>query len=70
MDARWNVSPEGAWYELSNLRAACIPCNTSQRNSRVAARARAQRDAGAPSRDWSGTSRNWCGTTKRTDLTW
>jgi 5-methylcytosine-specific restriction endonuclease McrA len=34
----------GAWYDTANLRAACASCNSSQRNTRVAARARAQRD--------------------------
>lgn len=34
----------GAWFDASNLQASCTACNTSKRNSRVAARARAQRD--------------------------
>jgi 5-methylcytosine-specific restriction endonuclease McrA len=34
----------GSWYDAANLRAACASCNSSQRNSRVAARARAHRD--------------------------
>jgi 5-methylcytosine-specific restriction endonuclease McrA len=34
----------GGWFDATNLRAACIPCNTAQRNSRVAERARAQRE--------------------------
>lgn len=31
----------GSWFDPSNLQAACVSCNTSQRDSRVAARARA-----------------------------
>lgn len=46
----------GAVYDMTNLRASCIPCNTAQRNRRVAARARALR---------STTPR-----APRTDLTW
>lgn len=33
----------GAWFDPANLRAACASCNTAQRNTRVAARARAMR---------------------------
>jgi len=39
----------GAPFDLRNLRAACMSCQVSQRNTRVAARARAQR---AQSRAW------------------
>ncbi len=39
----------GPPFDPSNLRASCKPCNVSQRNSRVAARARAQR---THSRNW------------------
>ena len=38
----------GAWYDATNLRAACASCNTAQRNIRTATRARAQRDRRKP----------------------
>jgi 5-methylcytosine-specific restriction endonuclease McrA len=34
----------GSWFDLSNLRAACISCNTALRNRRVAERARRLRE--------------------------
>ena len=37
----------GSWFGAENLRTACRPCNAGQRNVRVAARARAQRDEAA-----------------------
>jgi hypothetical protein len=39
----WQDAPWLA-FDLGNLRAACRSCNSAQRNTRVAARARAQRD--------------------------
>jgi 5-methylcytosine-specific restriction endonuclease McrA len=39
----WRDYPDSA-FDMTNLRATCRSCNTAQRNARVAARARAQRD--------------------------
>jgi hypothetical protein len=38
----WQDAPSLA-FDMANLRAVCASCNASQRNARVAARARAQR---------------------------
>lgn len=42
----------GPPYDPTNLRAACTSCNVSQRNTRVAARARATREQPRRSRAW------------------
>ncbi len=45
------IRPEdgGAFYDPTNLKASCVPCNTAKRNREVAARAR---DAYPTSRRW------------------
>ncbi|MGK2950138.1 MAG: HNH endonuclease [Acidimicrobiales bacterium] len=51
----------GSWFDPDNLRAACVSCNTSQRNTRVATRARAHRGEPTPTpvSRWPGATRPW-----------
>lgn len=47
--------PNGVhWYELSNLRAACVPCNVGRANRRNAALAKLviRQGSASPSREW------------------
>lgn len=41
----------GAYYDLANLRASCIPCN-SERTAAITAAVRQGRSLGAQSRRW------------------
>jgi 5-methylcytosine-specific restriction protein A len=58
VDHRIDWRDGGAWYDPANLRASCATCNIAQRNSRVAARARAYREGTGPN-NLGHTSNRW-----------